>query len=79
MQQWEYLRILIVSNKHTPYGLDEILVNGENILSEPMQTDSQSELQRYLYRFLNKLGSHGWEMITAKDGLYHFKRPQQPT
>ena len=78
MQQWEYLRILIIPAENALYGLDAVLVNGENILNEPIKMESQIELQRYLYRFLNKLGTHGWEMVTAKDGLYHFKRPQQP-
>ncbi|MCP4424768.1 MAG: hypothetical protein GY803_09770 [Chloroflexi bacterium] len=79
MQRWEYLRILIIPDEQTPFNLSAILVNGENILNEPMQAESQIELQCYLYQFLNKLGAQGWEMATAKDGLYHFKRPQQPT
>jgi hypothetical protein len=78
MQQWEYLRVLIIPDENTPYGLEGILINGENILNEPIKLESQIELQRYLYRFINKLGAHGWELVTAKDGLYHFKRPQQP-
>lgn len=76
MKKWEYLRILVIPDEQSSFGLAGVLVNGENILDEPLALASQVELQRYLYRLFNKLGDHGWEMVTAKDGLYHFKRPK---
>ncbi len=74
MKKWEYLRILIVPDENNSFGLTSVLVNGEDILDEPLALNSQVELQRYLYRLFNRLGDHGWEMVTAREGLYHFKR-----
>jgi hypothetical protein len=65
MQKWEYMEIY--TDKNTPSEREIAYVNGAK----------QKEGRPFDQKYINQLGSFGWELVIKNDNFYIFKRPKE--
>jgi hypothetical protein len=68
MQKWEYKRIQITGSRYDGHIRIHTV---DAIDGTQIKAGEQLDVDRYI----QKLGSEGWEMINATDDDIYFKRP----
>ena len=75
MQKWEYIEVIVTF--YAGGTIDSVYCNNKVVLNTEYGGHGTTATMSDLYDYLNKLGSEGWEMVTAQtlgNKSFTFKR-----